>query len=183
MARRYFNWKLATVLVLALAVLIVTAFGLRHWRRSHLAEQGLTKGSQAFEKGQWEEAARGLGQYLARVPDDVPILFKYAEAQLNIRPLKQANYVNSIRGPKGGHMLSKAPEEISVGEVVALLEGSSKITGCAENPELCDRVESCLTRHLWIEAAKAMYDKLNSITFADLLNLTDEACRIDAFDS
>lgn len=130
------------------------------------------------------EMAQHYGQgpvQLGKIARQQNISIKYLE-QI-IRPLKQADYVKSTRGPKGGHMLNKSPEEISVGEVVALLEGSSKITACAENPELCDRVETCLTRHLWIEAAKAMYDKLNSITFADLLNLTDEACRIDAFDS
>ena len=130
------------------------------------------------------EMAQHYGQgpvQLGKISRHQNISIKYLE-QI-IRPLKQANYVKSIRGPKGGHMLNKAPEEITVGEVVALLEGSSKITGCAENPELCDRVETCLTRHLWIEAATAMYDKLNSITFADLLNMTDEARRVDAFAS
>ena len=103
------------------------------------------------------------------------ISLKYLE-QI-IRPLKQAQYVNSVRGPKGGHYLSKPPQEISVGEVVALLEGGANLTRCSDNPQVCDRIEICLTRYVWIEAARAMYDRLNRITFADLIGLADVTCR------
>jgi len=105
------------------------------------------------------------------------ISIKYLE-QI-IRPLKQAGFINSTRGPKGGHMLTKPPGEISVGEVVALLEGGARLIACVEKPESCDRVDECLTRHLWIDAAQAMYDHLNAITFADLLGFTDVTCKED----
>ena len=48
------------------------------------------------------------------------ISVKYLE-QIII-PLKRAGYVKSARGPKGGHALARRPEEITVGEIVALLE-------------------------------------------------------------
>lgn len=95
------------------------------------------------------------------------ISLKYLE-QI-IRPLKNANYIKSFRGSKGGHVLTRSPGEITVGEVVALLEGSSYLTHCAIDPERCDRIDMCLTRFVWIEASKAMFDRLNRITFADLL--------------
>lgn len=88
-----------------------------------------------------------------------------------IIPLKKANYIKSVRGPKGGHMLAKSPEAITVGEIVALLEGGSSLTECSENPEACDKADTCLTRYLWREAAKAMYEKLSSITFSDLIEM------------
>jgi len=94
-----------------------------------------------------------------------------------IRPLKRANYVKSFRGSKGGHMLNKPPEEITVGEVVALLEGGARLTNCSANPETCERVDSCLTRYLWIEASKAMFEKLSNITFADLMALENFECK------
>ena len=88
-----------------------------------------------------------------------------------IIPLKKANYIKSVRGAKGGHMLAKSPEAITVGEIVALLEGGSSLTECSENPEACDKVDTCLTRYLWRETAKAMYEKLNSITYSDLIEM------------
>jgi len=96
MTGRYFNWKLAVVLLLGLAVLGVTAFGLRQWHRSRRAERGLVLGNKAYDEHKWEEAASQLGRYLGVVQDDVPALLKYAEAQLNIRPLKPNNVKRTI---------------------------------------------------------------------------------------
>lgn len=95
------------------------------------------------------------------------ISVKYLE-QIII-PLKKAGYIQSLRGPKGGHLLARSPAEITVGEVVALLEEGTGLLDCSEHPESCDRVNICLTRDVWVEAARAMFDKLNSITLADLL--------------
>jgi Rrf2 family protein len=95
------------------------------------------------------------------------ISLKYLE-QI-IRPLKRANYIKSFRGSKGGHLLNKDPGDITVGEVVALLEGSSYLTTCLKNPKNCSRSDICLTRFLWKEASQAFFESLNRITFADLL--------------
>ena len=99
------------------------------------------------------------------------ISVKYLE-QLII-PLKRAQYVKSVRGSRGGHMLAKSPDEITVGEVVRLLEGGGRLVDCAENPETCARAAQCLTRRVWKEATRAMYDKLNSFTLSDVLNMAE----------
>ena len=96
------------------------------------------------------------------------ISVKYLE-QLII-PLKKANFIKSVRGPKGGHMLAKPPEEITVGEIVEILEGGINLSSCIENPEVCNRTTRCLTRGVWEEATKAMYDKLNSVTLSKMIN-------------
>ena len=69
-------------------------------------------------------------------------------------------------------MLARAPEEITVGEIVALLEGGLRLTECTEKPEVCNRSEACLTRLLWKDATEAMLEKLNSITLSDLVKQT-----------
>ncbi len=97
------------------------------------------------------------------------ISVKYLE-QLII-PLKKANFIKSVRGPKGGHMLAKSPEEITVGDIVRILEGGINLSDCLENPEVCDKTTSCLTRGVWEEATKAMYDKLNSATLSKMINV------------
>jgi Rrf2 family transcriptional regulator, iron-sulfur cluster assembly transcription factor len=97
------------------------------------------------------------------------ISVKYLE-QLII-PLKKAQYVKSVRGVKGGHMLTKSPDEITVGEIVTLLEGSVSLTECTENPAVCKRSDKCLTRLVWKEATQAIYEKLNSTTLSDLLKI------------
>jgi Rrf2 family iron-sulfur cluster assembly transcriptional regulator len=95
------------------------------------------------------------------------ISVKYLE-QIII-PLKKEHYVRSVRGPKGGHILAKAPDEITVGEIVALLERGDSLTECSDNPRVCDRSETCPTRYVWKEAARAMFERLSAITLADLV--------------
>jgi Rrf2 family iron-sulfur cluster assembly transcriptional regulator len=100
------------------------------------------------------------------------ISVKYLE-QIII-PLKKAHYVESVRGPKGGHVLAKPPEKITIAEIVALLEDGSSLVECGENAGICPRAESCPTRLIWKEASDAMFDRLKSITLADLANQTGE---------
>jgi Rrf2 family protein len=95
------------------------------------------------------------------------ISVKYLE-QLVI-PLRKADYVKSIRGPKGGYMLAKHPKEITVGEIVKVLEGGVDLADCIEHPDLCEKSTDCLTRGLWEEATKAVYDTLNSVTLSEMI--------------
>ena len=92
------------------------------------------------------------------------ISVKYLE-QLII-PLKKGNLVKSVRGSKGGHMLAKPPNKISIGQIVKVLEGGIQLSNCLESIEVCNRSPSCLTRDIWREATKAMCDKLNSINLS-----------------
>jgi predicted Zn-dependent protease len=96
MPGRYFNWKLAIVLVISIIVLGVSAFGLRRWRRANRAEQGLILGNKAYDEHKWEDAAEHLGSYIALERDNVSILLKYADAQLKIRPTKHNRVQQAI---------------------------------------------------------------------------------------
>lgn len=104
---------------------------------------------------------------LGEIARHVDVSVKYLE-QLII-PLKKADYVKSFRGAKGGHMLNRAPNEITVGEIVDVLEGGIKLTECVENPEVCEKHKNCLARGIWEDATKAIYDKLNSITLSEII--------------
>ena len=99
------------------------------------------------------------------------ISVKYLE-QL-IRPLKQASMVTSVRGPKGGHLLAKKPEEISLGQIVRLFEGQSELVECISKPELCKMSNDCQVRLAWKDATRVLYEKLDSTSIADLLDGND----------
>ncbi len=116
------------------------------------------------------DMAQHYGQgplHLANIASRQGISVKYLE-QIII-PLKKANYIHSVRGPKGGHVLAKPPGEITVGEIVAVLEDGINLVECLEDNGACQRAEICLTRQVWQEAARAMFAKLYSITLADLV--------------
>jgi Rrf2 family transcriptional regulator, iron-sulfur cluster assembly transcription factor len=91
-----------------------------------------------------------------------------------IIPLKKARYIKSVRGPKGGHLLARPPAEITVGEIVALLEDTSCLVECCDDSAVCQRAELCPTRGLWKEASEAMFDRLTAITLADLVEKARE---------
>lgn len=117
---------------------------------------------------------------LGEIASRQDISLKYLE-QI-IRPLKEADYIKSFRGAKGGHILAKPPEDITVGEIVAVLEGGDTLIHCDKEPEDCERVDSCLTRFLWMEAAAAIFQRLSAITFADLIVLEKDVCKIKVLD-
>ena len=100
------------------------------------------------------------------------VSLKYLE-QIII-PLKKARYIESVRGRKGGHILAKPPEEITVGEIVALLEEISGLVKCDKDTTVCERADICPTRLLWKEAYEAMFDRLEAITLADLVERAED---------
>jgi Rrf2 family protein len=95
------------------------------------------------------------------------ISVKYLE-QIII-PLKKAHFIETVRGPKGGHILARPPAEITLAEIVSLLEENVSLVECTENAEICRRSETCPTRLIWKEMAQAMFGLLKTITLADLV--------------
>lgn len=94
-----------------------------------------------------------------------------------IRPLKQAGLINSTRGPKGGHMLARPAEEISVGDIVRILEGDVALVDCAKDEAVCRKAPGCLTRMIWRETSRAILEKLDSISFGELVRYADQGIK------
>ncbi len=110
---------------------------------------------------------------LSDVSNRQNISVKYLE-QIT-RKLKKAGIVDSCRGPSGGHMLAKSPDEISIGQIVRILEESTVIADCADQKKkicgVCNRAGECLSRWVWVEAGRAMFDCLDKITISSLLSI------------
>lgn len=86
-----------------------------------------------------------------------------------ITPLITAGIVRSVRGPKGGVSLAKPPKQIVLSEIFQILEGSIAPVECIDNPKVCPRSESCVTRDIWDEMKKAMNGVLESTTLENLV--------------
>jgi Rrf2 family protein len=78
--------------------------------------------------------------------------------------LKGAGLVNSTRGAAGGYQLAKPPDEISLGEVMAVIEGQEKLP----NPATAKSPTRRTLLRTWREVAVASRDILSDISFADL---------------
>ncbi|MBU0463423.1 MAG: Rrf2 family transcriptional regulator [Proteobacteria bacterium] len=96
------------------------------------------------------------------------ISVKYLEQLLHT--LKQAGIVKSVRGPKGGHLLAKDPDEIFLGQIVRLFEGQTDLVECISFPEKCEMSADCLVRNAWHDATSVLYEKLDGISIADLIH-------------
>lgn len=86
-----------------------------------------------------------------------------------ITPLITGGIIRSVRGAGGGITLAKAPENIRLSDVIKLLEGPIALVDCVNNPDICDRSSSCVTRDIWYEVKEAMNGVLESTTLQDLL--------------
>lgn len=92
-----------------------------------------------------------------------------------VAKLRRAGFVKSVRGVNGGYLLSRAPEDISIGAVVRLLEGSLAPIGCigeesTSSPDFCGRVRTCHTRNVWLRVMLAVAKALDSISLADVMH-------------
>ena len=83
--------------------------------------------------------------------------------------LRRSGLISSVRGPGGGYLLSRDPEEVSIGDILKELEGPVAITSCLDPEEGCSRVDSCVTHMLWRSLGEKIEGFLGTITLADLL--------------
>lgn len=93
-----------------------------------------------------------------------------------LKPLKQSGLTSSLRGAAGGHRLAKPAEEITLGEVVRLMEGGIMLTVCCgDKANECPRRDGCLTRRAWMQVSNTLEKELDSISLATLLH-GDHVC-------
>ena len=86
-----------------------------------------------------------------------------------ILPLRSAGLVNSYRGAHGGYELSRSPADITIDEIVKVLEGDVVIVDCTADPASCSRVAQCVTRDLWRNVQDAIIKTLNAVTLEELV--------------
>ncbi len=94
------------------------------------------------------------------------ISLKYLEQVMF--PLRISGYVKTHKGSQGGYVLAKPPEAINMYEVVQTVEGSLSPVDCVDDPDVCERINLCVTRNVWVGLKEAIYNELSSITLAEL---------------
>lgn len=86
-----------------------------------------------------------------------------------LSPLRKANLIKSIRGAQGGYVLNKSPREITVADVMYILEGPIEIADCIESTD-CDNIDSCATRLLWGRIKNSIDEVMAGITLQDIVD-------------
>jgi len=85
-----------------------------------------------------------------------------------LKALTRAEILESQRGTKGGYSLARAPEELTVAEMIGALDGPLALTQCSEGPAVCDLEATCAIKSPWLVINHVVQNALASITLADL---------------
>lgn len=93
---------------------------------------------------------------------------KYTE--LIASKLRKAGYVQSLKGVGGGYKLAKAPENISVGEVMRLMESSYFQVHCYKHADVeCKNYRDCKVADAWRVLEANISATVDSVKLSDFL--------------
>ena len=114
---------------------------------------------------------------LAAAGDDVLSAQQLAErARLELptvskllKQLAHASLVTSFRGGNGGYRLARAPQAITVAEIVTAMEGPIGMTECSAHSGQCGHEAHCGVRVNWQRISQAIATALDSVSLADMV--------------
>lgn len=86
-----------------------------------------------------------------------------------VNPLKMAGLLRATRGAHGGYVLAKSPVQITIRDIVEILEGPVSVVACVQTPGTCERSACCAARDAWSEVESKLKDAMQGITLQHLL--------------
>ena len=86
-----------------------------------------------------------------------------------INALKAGGLVVARRGSKGGYALARTPAQITIFDIIILLEGAPTLVPCNDSPDKCQRAADCVVRDMWRDLSLAIAANLKAITLDDLM--------------
>ncbi|MBA3466088.1 MAG: Rrf2 family transcriptional regulator [Gemmatimonadaceae bacterium] len=87
--------------------------------------------------------------------------------------LRRAGVIASTRGARGGYVLARPPEQVSIRAVIQASELETFNLHCVSHPleeERCSASHSCSIRPVWVMLQRKIDDVLEGVTLADLLH-------------
>ena len=95
-----------------------------------------------------------------------------------ITQANKAGLLKSIRGAGGGYQLSRPAKDISVGEILRVLEGNLAPVSCVDQDDTCrcGRADRCVTMEVWQQIQAAVSGVVDHLTLADLVNRYHDKC-------
>jgi Rrf2 family transcriptional regulator, cysteine metabolism repressor len=94
--------------------------------------------------------------------------------------LLKSGLVKAYRGRKGGYLLNKDPESITLNEVISILEGPCSLVDCVSDEKACPKTGTCVTRDVWKTLGNKIEEVLNGYTVASLLQMQKEKTQKDS---
>lgn len=86
-----------------------------------------------------------------------------------IQLLARNGYIRTVRGKGGGIRLAKTPGEVTLKEIIDLVEGEIYLMECTVRPETCPMTPRCRLERVFRRAQDLMLEVFRSTTLADVL--------------
>lgn len=88
------------------------------------------------------------------------------------KPLQKAGILTTQWGTGGGFALGRRPEDISLHEIVNLMEGTTRINRCLEPDGFCSRkgTASCSAHRFFLREQEKLERSFREMTIAKLLS-------------
>ena len=117
------------------------------------------------------ELAKNYGSYpvpVKKIAREQNISLAYLERILN--RLGRARLVYSVKGPGGGFLLARKPEEIKIINILRVLGENVNPVFCVDEFEenQCEQAENCVVRLLWKKMGDKIKEILENTTLKDL---------------
>jgi Rrf2 family protein len=84
-----------------------------------------------------------------------------------IHQLARKGIIRTTKGAGGGVTLERRSDDISIGDVVELFEGSLSITDCLDTDVDCERSGHCRMHSFWRTLSKDITEQLNTRTLEE----------------
>lgn len=115
-------------------------------------------------------ALRPKGQFISI--DEVAVRGHIPKSYLAkiLQDLCRGGILLSRRGAGGGFTLARSAEEISLHDILEIIEGKLSLVTCLGSPDYCDRSDDCLISPVW-QAIQDFFDELLiHVTIEDLID-------------
>lgn len=129
-----------------------------------------------------EYACIAVMELAASQDSDAPVRIRTISEKHNVPPrflvqillqLKAADIVVSIRGASGGYRLSRRPEQITLAEVMTVIDAPSSTGKRSSAATTMDSSAIDVLARVWEDAEKKRQEYLAGITLADLVAMTE----------
>lgn len=84
--------------------------------------------------------------------------------------LRKENLITSVKGPGGGYLLSRPPENITILEILSSVGETDDLSECSREERYNKSCTKCHSRYIWETLDKKIKEYLNSITLHDILH-------------
>jgi FeS assembly SUF system regulator len=111
----------------------------------------------------------------AAAPEQVNAMHLAADTRLPqttvakvLKLLAKAGIVTAVRGAAGGYRLARVPQQVSVAQIIAAIDGTFGMTQCTSTLGPCERLHFCPTRPHWHRINEAVGQALANVTLDEM---------------